>query len=211
MTHLFLFFSFFTVCSHPLLIQKGPNLLWHIQNGMINSLNPRLWFISIGTNDLFVEKCTDRFVVASILNVVKMIHDLKPDANFIIHGILPRKDDPKSKSQFLKSKWKYAQAINTQVRKFCENSPRLWYMQAGPLFLEETERKGRRAIDEKLLEDGIHPTRKGLEVWGDYMVKRINQILQEIEERKTEGLTEATRHLGTQALWATPYNWTISL
>ncbi len=74
---------------------------------MINNLNPKLWFISIGNNDLFEKKCTDRFVVASILNVIKAIADLKPDAHFIIHGILPRKDDAKSKTEFLKKKWKY--------------------------------------------------------------------------------------------------------
>lgn len=162
---------------------------------MINPINPKLWFISIGTNDLFEEKCTDRFVVASILNVVKMIHELKPDAVFIIHGILPRKDDPKSKSQFLKKKWKYAQAINTQVRKFCEHSPRLYYMQAGPLFLEETESKGRRQIADGLLEDGIHPTKKGLEVWGDYIVKRVQQILTDTEAQKTSGLKGTSRQL----------------
>ena len=69
---------------------------------MIANINPKIWFLSVGTNDLFEEKCTDRFVVASILNVIKMIHDLKPTAVFIIHGILPRKDNPKAKSQFLK-------------------------------------------------------------------------------------------------------------
>jgi lysophospholipase L1-like esterase len=187
---------------------KGPNLLWHIQNGLISNLNPKLWFVSIGSNDLFLEKCTDRFVVASILNVIKMIHDTKPESRFIIHGILPRKDNPKSKSQFLKKKWKYAQAINSQIRKFCEHSPRLWYMQAGSLFLEETESKGRRQIDEKLLKDGVHPTEKGLEVWGDYMVKRMKEILQEIEHQKTEGLTESTRHL--RSLPAANFStWTI--
>lgn len=172
---------------------KGPNLLWHIQNGMITNLNPKLWFISIGSNDLFEEKCTDRFVVASILNVIKVIHDIKPESHFIIHGILPRKDNPKSKSQFLKKNWKYAQAINTQVRKFCEHSPRLYYMQAGPLFLEETQTKGRRQIDQKLLEYGRIPTKTGLEVWGDYLVKRIREILNDIEAQKLKGLTEATR------------------
>jgi hypothetical protein len=165
---------------------------------MIDNLNPKLWFISIGNNDLFEEKCTDRFVVASILNVVKAIADLKPDAHFIIHGILPRKDDAKSKTEFLKKKWKYAQMINTQVRKFCEHSTKLFYMQAGPLFLKETksqEWKGRRTIDQKLLEDGMYPTKRGMEVWGDYIVTRVKQILQDIEQQKTKGLKGQSRQL----------------
>lgn len=162
---------------------------------MIKNLNPKIWFINIGTNDLFIEKCTDRFVIANILNVVKTISEMKPEASFVIHGILPRKDNPDSKSQFLKKKWKNAQFINTQLRKFCERSNLLYYMQAGALFLEETETTGRRQIDQKLLEDGIHPTKRGMEVWADYIVKRVHTILREIEERKKEGLTETTRRL----------------
>lgn len=184
----------------------GPNLLWHIQNGLINPINPKLWFISIGTNDLFEEKCTDRFVVASILNVIKLIHEIKPNAVFIIHGILPRKDNPKSKSQFLQKKWKYAQTINTQIRKFCERSPRLYYMQAGPLFLEETDSKGRRQIVDDLLENGVYPTKKGLEKWGDYIVKRVLQILKDLEEQKKTG-----RQLPSSSSWTIRFgNWTIS-
>jgi lysophospholipase L1-like esterase len=162
---------------------------------MIDNLNPKLWFISIGSNDLFEEKCTDRFVVASILNVIKAIADLKPDAHIIVHGILPRKDDAKAKTDFLKKKWKYAQNINTQIRKFCEHSTKLFYMQAGPLFLKgmTEEWKGRRTIDQKLLEDGMHPTKRGMEVWGDYIVKRVKQILQDIQEQKTHGINEQSR------------------
>lgn len=178
-------------------------MLWHIQNGMISNLNPKLWFISIGSNDLFQEKCTDRIVVASILNVIKAIHDRKPESYFIIHGILPRKDNPDSKSQFLKKNWKYAQAINTQIRKFSEHSTRMFYMQAGSLFLEETESKGRRQIDQNLLEDGVHPTKKGLEVWGDYMVKRIKEILREIEIRNTKGLQGTKRRALPEANYTT--------
>lgn len=164
---------------------------------MIDNLSPKLWFISIGNNDLHEEKCTDRVVVASILNVVKSIADRQSDAHFIIHGLLPRKDDPKAKSGFLKKKWKYAQAINTQIRKFCEHSPRLFYMQAGPLFLKETsqEWRGRRSIDQQLLEDGMHPTKRGLEVWGDYIVKQVKQILRDIAEQKAQGLKGNDRRL----------------
>jgi len=172
-------------------------MLWHIQNGMIDDLNPKLWFISIGSNDLFEEKCDDRFVVASILNVVKAIADRKPDAHFIIHGILPRKDSIKSKAGFLEKKWRYAQKINTHIRKFCEHSRQLFYMQAGTLFLKETSKewKGRNIIDQNLLEDGMYPTKKGMEVWGDYIVKRIKQILQDIEDQKQRDSLEQSRRL----------------
>mmetsp|Transcript_62961 Transcript_62961/g.181111 ORF Transcript_62961/g.181111 Transcript_62961/m.181111 type:complete len:409 (-) Transcript_62961:1197-2423(-) len=174
----------------------GPNMLWHIENGLIDNINPKVWFISVGGNELFREKCTDRIVVASILQVLKAIAERKPGAAFVIHGILPRKDDPRSKSQFLKKNWKYAQTINTHVRKFCEHAPRLYYMQAGPLFLQETEEaRGRRVIDSKLLEDGVLPTKEGLMVWGEYIAKKVKNIIEDLEESKAKGLKGSGRSL----------------
>jgi lysophospholipase L1-like esterase len=165
---------------------QGPNLLWHLQHGLLDAVNPKIWLILIGTNDLFESRCTDRFVVANILNVLKAIYEQKPDAQFIIHGILPRKDHPESKSQYMGADWKRAQAINWRVRKFCEHSSQLYYMQAGPLFTEETSVRGRRQIDEKLMEDGIHPTVQGLEIWGDYLVKQVKGILGDVEKAKED-------------------------
>lgn len=148
----------------------------------------------MGTNDLFVERCINKLVVASVLNVVKLIYEIKPNSYFIIHGILPRKDDINGKSHELKTKWKYAQAINTQIRKFTEHSHRVYFMQAAPLFLEETESKGRLQINHKLL-DGIHPTKEGLEVWGDYIVKKMKNILEDIKKKEAKGLGKQGRLL----------------
>jgi lysophospholipase L1-like esterase len=160
--------------------------LWHLKNGVLQPLKPKVWLILIGTNDLYDLKCIDRFVVANILNVVKMIFDQQPDAQFILHGILPRKDKEFSKTQFLGQVWKRAQAVNLQLRKFCEYKTNMHYMQAGPLFMEDTDVRGRRQIDTTKMSDGIHPTKDGLEVWGDYIVKEVQQILQSGKESKAE-------------------------
>ena len=163
---------------------KGPNVLWHLQNGVLEPLKPKVWMILVGMNDLYDLKCTNRFVVANILNVVKAISDHQPDAQFVLHGILPRKDKPSSKSQFLGAVWQRAQAVNLQLRKFCEHKINMHYMQAGPLFFAEEKRddKGRRQIDPEMMEDGIHPTAKGFEVWGDHIVKLVESIVHEVQE-----------------------------
>ena len=140
----------------------------------------------VGMNDLYELKCIDRFVVANILNVVKAISAGQPDAQFILHGILPRKDKPSSESQFLGQIWHRAQAVNLQLRKFCEHKMNMHYMQAGPLFMEETDQKGRRQIDVKKMSDGIHPTVKGLEVWGDYIEKQVRSIIRESDQLKAK-------------------------
>lgn len=149
-------------------------------------LDPKAWFIHIGTNDLFTSKCTDRFVIANILNVLRLIQEAKPNAQFFIHGILPRLDNPNEKTLFLGRQWKRAQTINAELKKFCRPYARIHYIQGGPLFMEETETRGRRQVDIKKMDDGVHPTTEGLEVWGDYLVKQFTKIFDKAKEDKAK-------------------------
>jgi lysophospholipase L1-like esterase len=153
-------------------------LLWHWENGISEAkLNPKLWFIMVGGNDLFYSKCTNRFVFANILNVLKRLFESHPDAEFIVHGIMPRTDDPESSSQALGHLWKRAQDINLLVRKFTDHASHIHYVNAGPKFTVESGMKGRRHLDKELMADGMHPTAKGMKVWGDYIEKKVTEIL----------------------------------
>ena len=167
---------------HYTTFRKGPNVLWHLQNGVLDPLNPKVWFLLIGTNDLFESECTDRFVIADILNVLKYIHMQRPEAQFIVHGILPRVDRGK-KTQYLGKYWKRIQSINAVLKRFCETHQSLHYMQAGSVFLvDKDEMRGRKSIDPALLGDGLHPTPKGLEVWGKEIIKMVDRTISEAKK-----------------------------
>ena len=161
-------------------------MLWHLKNGVLDHLNPKVWLILIGSNDMFVNFCTDRFVLADILNVLKYLQTSRPEAQFIVHGILPRLDPvPESKGQtkgLLGRYWKRSQVINAQLKRFCETHNHLHFMQAGSFFLEETDLKGRRRINATLMEDGIHPTVEGLRVWGQKIAEMVNKTIKEAKK-----------------------------
>jgi len=167
----------------------GPNLLWHLKNGVLEPLDPKAWFIHIGSNDLYTSKCTDRFVIANILNVLKAIQEERPDAQFFLHGILPRKDNPKQNSQFLGRQWHRAQTVNMELKKFCKQYSNIHYLQGGPLFMEESQARGRRKINVELINDGVHPTTKGLEIWGDYIVNKTTAVLLKGEKGTSDAST----------------------
>jgi lysophospholipase L1-like esterase len=161
----------------------GPNLLWHLQNGILDAkLNPKVWFIMVGGNDLFNSKCTDRFVLANTLNVVKELYNHQPDAEFIIHGILPRVDSPDGKSGKtgqLGNYWNRAQDINLEIKRFTRKGRRLHYINGGPKFTKDHGQgiKGRKFIDLNLMTNGITPTTEGMKSWGDFIEKKVLEIL----------------------------------
>mmetsp|Transcript_68690 Transcript_68690/g.76829 ORF Transcript_68690/g.76829 Transcript_68690/m.76829 type:complete len:229 (-) Transcript_68690:44-730(-) len=157
----------------------GPNLLWHWENGVSQAkLHPKLWFIMVGGNDLFDKKCTDRFVMANVLNVARRIFEDQPETKIVIHGITPRKDYLDSKSQELGHLWNHAQGVNLQIRKFIKtHSSRIYFMNLGQVLMANRHLKGRTFLDSNLIADGMNPTPKGMEKWGDLVKKKVTVIL----------------------------------
>jgi len=169
----------------------GPNLLWHWENGIQQAnLRPKLWFIVVGGNDLYVNKCKDEFVMASVLNVAKRIFDDQPDAKIVVHGIIPRKDDLEAKSNNLGDLWNRAQGTNLHVRKFIKkHSSRIHFMNLGQVLMGHGGFKGRKAVNPQLIQ-GIYPTPKGMQTWGNLAVKKLTPIIRgfdrEAHRKKTK-------------------------
>ena len=136
----------------------------------------------IGTNDLFVDKCSEKNVVANIMNVVKEINEQRPDALFVIHGIMPRLDNPKAKTRLLGKTWKKAQHINSQIRKFCKKYKNMYYIQGGETLMVKSQNRGRGKLDPNMVDDGVHPTVKGYEVWGDFIETRLDKVYKLYEQ-----------------------------
>ena len=186
--YLFFFHSSSLTLHFPLafiiiIILKGPNLLWHVKNGLIDNLNPKIWFIMIGTVDIFNDNCSEKSVIANVLNVVKEINERRPEALFVIHGIMPRLDEPtKSKSMFLGKTWKRAQDVNHKLKKFCNKYANMHYIQGGELMLVDSKVRGRAKIDSKMVEDGVHPTIQGYEKWGDYLQVKLDEVYKLFEK-----------------------------
>lgn len=156
----------------------GPNLLWHWENGIQQAnLRPKMWYLVVGSNDLYVHKCNDDFVKASVLNVAKRIFEDQPDAKIVVHGIFPRKDDLESKTNNLGDLWNRAQGINLDVRMFIKkHSSRIHYMNLGQTLMGNGRTKGRKAVNPALIE-GLFPTPKGMMKWSDLLVKKVKPIL----------------------------------
>jgi len=173
----------------------GPNLLWLIRRGEVEKLNPKVWFIHIGTTDLFDSKCTNRYVVANVLNVVQELHSKKPDAQFIIHGILPRLDPEQVYSKGndqLGEYWHRAQRVNKLLKNLCETGENLWYMQSGNHFLKiDYSQKGRNPVDPRLFDKDGDLTAPGMKIWGAEIVNKTGIVLAAVQKREAEAKAKA--------------------
>jgi lysophospholipase L1-like esterase len=165
-------------------------LKWHLENGMLpDHLNPKVWIILIGTNDLDRSKCSKRNTLAGILNVAYYLHERRPTAPIILHGLLPRADEFNTGDYTLGVRWKQILWINRELKKFCALHEHWHYMQSHNLFLERnTDTKAVVATDADVvdehvvinaerMEDSLHPSVQGYRVWAPRIAERVQQII----------------------------------
>jgi len=160
----------------------SPNLLWHLENGMLpDSLNPKVWLILIGTNDLGRTLCNKEAVLKGIRQVTRTLRARRPLATLIVHGLLPRSDmsmakpmeDENYKTGYY---WEQIKWINEQLNQTCSTDVSIdcLYMETVDIFLDH----GGERIDKETMTDGLHPSSKGYKQWLPLLSARVRQLLQ---------------------------------
>ena len=90
---------------------RTQNVLWRIENGEI-PLNLQVAFVHCGTNNL--DRDNPDEIRDGIASIVYTIQERKPNANFIVSGLLPRDQE----TSFRRDKIKL---VNQKLRKWCQS------------------------------------------------------------------------------------------
>ena len=173
----------------------SPNLLWHLENGILpETLNPKVWLVLIGTNNLGRTFCSKEATLDGILAVVTTLQSKKPDASILLHGLLPRSDDSMAKVMMdenykLGYYWEQIQWINQRLKQWCRNNNGVGgvtntagrhcdYMETIDIFLSSTgEDDDGMMINRETMTDALHPSHKGIEKWGPLIVEKVQSLL----------------------------------
>ena len=151
------------------------HLNWHIQNGVLpESINPKVIWILIGTNNFFGDCSTPDTVVSAIMEVALQIRKRKPFTKIVLQGLLPRGD--RLGSIELETGWKLIQETNKRLESIAHILPELYYYGMDEsLFL--TQEEGRTIINKKMMQDCVHPTSAAYGLMGDLIEAKIVQLL----------------------------------
>jgi len=150
--------------------------MWHLEHGFLPpTLNPKVFFLLIGTNDLGRSKCSKRNTLVGILHIAEHLHKQRPTVPIIFHGLLPRNDED---TGALGVYWDKIMFINRELRQICKNHKKWYFMDAAKLFLERNAETGDVHIRQNLMPDGLHPGVEGYKIWGSKITQNVNLILQ---------------------------------
>lgn len=141
------------------------------------SLQPKVWWILIGTNDLaggsgggWGGGCSPESVLVGIINIVKEIQAHKPNATVVVNGILPRPGDEET-GRLYGSLWTDISWINERLECFTKGVDGVEFFNATDLFVNGTH------INSTRLPDMLHPSAEGARVWGMEIVKKVKELI----------------------------------
>jgi lysophospholipase L1-like esterase len=150
------------------------NILWRLQNGELDGVNPKAVVLMAGTNNLRKEQDSGpdsesaqvEEVVSGLRAVLAVIHEKAPAAKVVLMGITPRKDRsgaPAHVATIRKINQGYAGLADGKAIRFIDLSDRLGDADGKPL--------------EGMTVDGLHLSAKGYQVWADAMKPVLTEIL----------------------------------
>lgn len=160
-------------------------MLWRIENGELpDRLQPKVFWILIGTNDLGNTWCSPDATVLGILRVVEEIRRRRPGAIIVINSIMPRswnkkgfvwKEKRLGKGRVLPELWSSIQDINDHLEEYSRTHENVEYFDANNVFLQGEDKKLK--IDKELMNDYLHPSDVGYKLWGDLIVKKLGKLI----------------------------------
>lgn len=146
------------------------NILWRLQNGELDGVNPKAIVLLAGTNDIGNGAKPDE-VVEGIRAILAEFRKRAPKAMVILTAVFPRKDPPEAATTIQAVNRELAKLADGKKVQFLNVNDRLADAEGHPL--------------EEVTVDGLHLSVRGYQIWAD----GLKPILQE-----TLGPPAATDH-----------------
>jgi lysophospholipase L1-like esterase len=183
----------------------APNLLWRLLNGENPfGLDPKVYWIHVGINDLSIKGCSEEVVLLGILRVVEELQNTRPNAKIVINSILPvmrnqdgllehigkhnkdlalkknelnMADSSMSPKRMHVDLWPSIVSINQELSKFASKHQGVKFFDADEVFVEEREDSKYLKVD--LMLDPVHPNLSGHKKWNNAIKKKLHEILKD--------------------------------
>ena len=146
---------------------KIQNILWRLEHGELDGVNPKVIVVLAGTNNVGSEP-GDETTIADITRGLRaLVHICRrkaPDATIILTGIFPRNDNMAVMPEIRR--------INTELARFADSQLR--YLNVNDKLADTNGRLLDGMMDTG---DKLHPTIKGYQVWADGLKPILTELL----------------------------------
>jgi platelet-activating factor acetylhydrolase IB subunit beta/gamma len=136
------------------------NLLWRVQNGEIDHIQPEVVVLLIGTNNMPTHSGTE--IAATLRLIVATIREKLPKTKIVLMAIFPR--GPQDRSKADEDNPYYMDKVNFVNKQLAslDNQETIYFVDIGASFLGSDGE-----VDTSLLPDQLHLIEPGYQIWGE--------------------------------------------
>jgi lysophospholipase L1-like esterase len=141
------------------------NILWRLENGELDGVNPKVIVILAGTNNVGPRPKAEAVedVTRGLKAIVDVCRQKAPGATIILTGIFPRNDNMAAVPVINR--------INDNLAKMADGNA-VRYLNVNDKL---ADKEGR--LFEGMMQDKLHPTAKGYQVWADGLKPILTELL----------------------------------
>jgi lysophospholipase L1-like esterase len=146
---------------------RTENILWRLENGELDAVNPKVVILLAGTNDLGNAPKPGRVedVTQGLQAIVRVIQTKAPAATIVVMGIFPRNDNI--------ALMPVIDRINSNLSKLADGG-KVRYLNINDKLAGADGRLFYGMMDTK---DRLHPTAKAYQVWADALRPVLTELL----------------------------------
>ena len=139
------------------------NILWRLENGELDGVNPKVIVLLAGTNNLDGKE-TAAQITKGLQDVIDVMQQKAPGAVLIVTGIFPRNDHMDALPVIYE--------INGNLAKI-ENGRRIRYLNINDKLADPSG----HLYEGMMNQDQLHPALKGYQVWADALRPIFSELL----------------------------------
>jgi lysophospholipase L1-like esterase len=141
------------------------HVLWRLDNGNIDGIQPKLAVLMIGTNNV---GCGDpEEIAAGVKAIVEKLRSKLPSMKILVLAIFPRGADLNDKNRKVNS------AANQIIAKLADDKD-VFFLDIGAKFLDPDGK-----LPKSIMPDLLHPNAKGYEIWAEAIEPTVKKLMGE--------------------------------
>ena len=142
------------------------NVLWRLQNGVLDKIHPKVIVLLIGTNNITIGMTPDQ-IAEGIAALIKAIQEKAPASKILLLGILPRGESIQEANN------EKIRQTNAKLALLADNK-RIFYLDVGDKLVEPDG-----SISREIMPDKLHVAEPGYTRWMDAMKPTLDKLLNE--------------------------------
>jgi beta-glucosidase len=145
---------------------RTENVLWRLQHGEIDGIDPKVAVLMIGTNNTGFRKEAPELIYAGIKRDVAEIRKRLPKAKLLLLAIFPRGEKPNDTLRVLNEK------VNAMLPKLADNK-HVFFLNMNKAFLAPDG-----TLSKDIMPDLLHPNAEGYKIWQREMQPELDRLMQ---------------------------------